>query len=312
MKKLLLVVAAVAALLAVPCGPALERSFHSAAAIAPINAIVGDAGYLAATGRAPDARVSDDVRIRAHLSWVLARLRAAPVGHLSDAGREARARNLERLAAYIAAGEFPRNPATVRARTPNFLDDAGRICAVGALVRADLGQAAVEAIRERFQFARIPDIRSGALASWQLASGLSLRELAMIQPEYCPGGEPGCAGNIGPEDRTGDLTRGETAVGAVNLALASANGVLIARGQPSLALGLAGIGTGVAGGVMAAASDSRRPWLGAAAGFASGVVGLVAVQRQHRLAEARRSSPVALTLAPGPGGRSFVALELKF
>src|SRR5262245_1577582 len=99
---------AVAALTLVP--PPAARS------IPPINSIVGDASYFAAYGRAPATTTDEDLRIRTHLTYVLHRLQAVPAEHVAPSLRAARARNIERLARYVALGQFPRNPATVHRR----------------------------------------------------------------------------------------------------------------------------------------------------------------------------------------------------
>src|SRR5688572_15828906 len=182
MKTTLLYLAACAAALLFLHHAAVLRSH--APSVNAINAIVGDASFRETFGRDPDATTDEDLRIRTHLAFVLRELRAVPSDAVPAELHAARARNLARLERYIERGEFPRNPVSVRVRTPNFLDASGRICAVGYLVREDLGSAAVEAINTRHQFARIEEMESAVIAAWQRASGLTVRELALIHPQY--------------------------------------------------------------------------------------------------------------------------------
>ena len=309
MKPVLLALVVGAALLAVPA----PSSSPPPSSAAPINSITGDASYLLAFGHAPDARVPDDVRIATHLRWILGRLRAAPVAHLTASERTARARNLDRLARYVREGRFPRNPSTVHVRTPNFLDAEGRICAVGYLLSADLGAGAAAAIRDRFQFARIGAIAQASelLASWQRSSGLSVRELASIQPEYCPEGQP-CYGGVRGDAGTSGMAV-ELATGTVGVGLAAANGMLIGRGKPSRTLAWLGIGAGVVSGFVAAREETEVPLFNASAGFVSAVVGLAALGRNRSLAPSPGPmSVLSLSSRPSPLGASALAVQWRF
>ncbi|NMO15209.1 hypothetical protein HPC49_01395 [Pyxidicoccus fallax] len=149
-----------------------------------VNLVLGDASFQARFGRSPTARDSEDLRIRVHLEHVLELLRQRPTAHRSPAAREARARNLERLAAYIRAGVFPRNDGHPDARRPTFIDSRGRICAVGYLLEQDLGRGAAEAISAVHKYAFIREIDSPRLTRWAATSGLDREELEMIQPSY--------------------------------------------------------------------------------------------------------------------------------
>lgn len=160
---------------------------------APVNAALGDESWRAAfdADPGPDADASD--RIRVHLAYVEARLRARDVSHLAPAQRLARIRNLDRLHAYWNAGLFPEGDVE-GARRPRFVDEdpdaplasasPTRLCAVGHLLALDLGVDAARAISVDFQHAAIGDIRSDALDAWAADSGLTLDELAAIQPQY--------------------------------------------------------------------------------------------------------------------------------
>jgi hypothetical protein len=273
MRTTLLYLAACAAALFFLHHAAVLRSH--APSVDAINAIVGDASFREAFGRDPDAATdSEDLRIRTHLAYVLRQLRAVPSDAVPAELRAARSLNLARLERYIARGEFPRNPASVRGRAPNFLDASGRICAVGDLVREDLGPSAVEAINARYQFARIEEMESSVLAAWQQASGLTVRELASIQPAY-----------LSPHDDVNEAVRAtEIALGAGNLALATFNGIQSGKPERSAMLAIAGIGFGFAGFALSWHDDAELSALDAGAGAASVFLGMVQLARPRPVA----------------------------
>lgn len=160
-----------------PAGSAL------ASAPGPINAVVGDASWVARHGRPPTPRDDEAERIRTHLRWVEQRLRARDVSHLPPAQRQRRARLLDALARYTARGQFPKHDKR-HDRRPRFIDHQGRICAVGHLVEVSAGRDVAEAISARHEYEYLWRMRSERLARWIARSGLTLRELSMIQPQY--------------------------------------------------------------------------------------------------------------------------------
>ena len=129
-----------------PLVPAL-LALHVAAAPPSdaLNAVLGDASWIAAHGTAPGSEVPSEARIATHLAYVEARLRASDRPGLSEAQRHARARLLDALAAYRARGIFPRRGEDGYAgRRPRFVDDRGVHCAVGYLI-AESGDPALAA-----------------------------------------------------------------------------------------------------------------------------------------------------------------------
>ncbi len=153
-----------------------------------INAQIGDESFGRTFGRAPTADDGDELRIATHLGFVEATLRARDVSHLPVARQIARVQMLDRLNAYWRAGLFPRNPEGT-ARVPRFVEPASadserRVCAVGAIAEPDLGSAAIDAIAAKYEHDYIASIHDPAFEKWALASGLTLDELAMIQPSY--------------------------------------------------------------------------------------------------------------------------------
>ncbi|MEO8699494.1 MAG: hypothetical protein ABI867_05595 [Kofleriaceae bacterium] len=147
------------------------------------NHRVGDVSWQAAFGRAPDRDDSEHLRMQTHLRYVRAMLAASPPTRPELAAR--RAELLGYLADYIAKGITPENTA-LPWRSPVFIDEHGSICAVGYLIERSIGRALPERIAtlHRYDFleaiaAAMPEVRA-----WIAGSGLTLAELASIQPGY--------------------------------------------------------------------------------------------------------------------------------
>lgn len=151
--------------------------------LAPINSVIGDQGYLVKYGCLPDEGTRDSVRISAHLEYVEAWLRRTTPRdiHVLDP----RSRMIALLREYRLAGRFPTNY-DMPFRAPCFIDRDSTICAVGYLVEKTIGREFAEMINAHYQYDRILDMSSELLAAWVKSSGLTLAELAMIQPEYEP------------------------------------------------------------------------------------------------------------------------------
>ena len=149
-----------------------------------VNVLVGNAGYVAATGHAPTAGTNDDARVQAHLAYAEQLLRHAPTTGLSPALAGQRTQVLDLLHRYWVAGVFPRNFDYPGQRRPCFIDRDGRLCAVGYLVAETAGRPVAERINQAHQYELIADMRTPALADWVKTSGLSKAECALIQPTY--------------------------------------------------------------------------------------------------------------------------------
>ncbi len=127
---------------------------------------------------------AERARVRAHLQGALAALRDAPTDHLDDTRRARRAVLAAHLAAYIAAGRFPRNT-TGLPFTPVFVDDLGTRCAVASMLDATGGAALVHAVADTDNLARVHTLAAlPALRDWLDAQGLTVDEAARIQPAY--------------------------------------------------------------------------------------------------------------------------------
>lgn len=143
------------------------------------NHRVGNAA-LQATGR---SALSEKQLLRAHLSYIRRVLGAgtATRPELADRRREL----LGYLDDYIARGVTPRN-LRLPWRNPVFIDDDGRICAVGYLIERSVGRVLAERVARTHRFAYLAEIAKAhpEVRAWIAASGFSLGELASIQPGY--------------------------------------------------------------------------------------------------------------------------------
>ncbi len=141
---------------------------------------LGDLGFIVAHGRWPTAVDDEITRMRAHLDLVLGILRARTT---TPALTARRAHLLALLEGYRDKGSVPINLARDH-RVPVFIDEAGRICAVGHLIAETAGRELAERVAARFRYHYLRDMDMPELSAWVAASGLSLEELALIQPAY--------------------------------------------------------------------------------------------------------------------------------
>lgn len=209
--------------------------------VQPVNAVVGDESYRLTYGEAPTAETSELRRLQTHLAYVEGLLRAKDAGHLTPAQRARRAKLLDELRTYWKRGLFPKNTYQ-SGRTPVFIDEEGRLCAVGYLIAQSAGREAAERVNERFQLARIADMDAPRVEKWARRHGFTLRELAMIQPTYgCPGG----LGCVEPEDTSENMHKGiEGASIGLSASAALLNGYLIGTDRRSRVAAGAGLVTG--------------------------------------------------------------------
>ena len=151
--------------------------------ISTINALVGDASFVARHDRLPTPADDQTERIATHLAFAEQILGTADHSRFTSAQSAARAELLAVLRAYIAARRFPLPEAT-SGRLPAFIDREGTRCAVAALVDHAVGAAACERINARFHDAFVADIESELFAILAVDAGLTRTELALIQPTY--------------------------------------------------------------------------------------------------------------------------------
>ncbi len=151
-----------------------------------INSIIGDESYTSVFGEKPNESIDDQLRIKTHLSYVEGMLRSKDVSHLSMEEKAKRSEMLDLLHTYWQAEKYPFNLDNKESRRPCFYDAQNNICAVGYLVQQTAGDAMVQRINEDYKYSEIYEMNSPELLAWVGASGLTLKEVATIQPSYSP------------------------------------------------------------------------------------------------------------------------------
>jgi hypothetical protein len=127
-----------------------------------------------------------DMLVRRRLRRVEHDLRARDVRHLPASLQQNRLRHLDELHRYWQRGVFPRNYEHAALRVPCFIDANGRRCAVAHLMTADGQTVLTEQVAEEFNDARIRAMDIPELHAWADQAGLTVDELARIQPTYPP------------------------------------------------------------------------------------------------------------------------------
>lgn len=131
------------------------------------------------------ANYSNREMLRVHLQLVEKTLRSRDVSHLSADLQKARKHNLDNLNTYWKSGAFPINT-THSNRLPIFIDPFDNFCAVGALIKMDGHENISRMISENGNFDYVHDMSYPELNEWAKNSGLTVDELAWIQPTYSP------------------------------------------------------------------------------------------------------------------------------
>eukprot|EP00929_Paragymnodinium_shiwhaense_P042647 TRINITY_DN22037_c0_g1_i2.p1 TRINITY_DN22037_c0_g1~~TRINITY_DN22037_c0_g1_i2.p1 ORF type:complete len:339 (-),score=43.47 TRINITY_DN22037_c0_g1_i2:450-1409(-) len=152
----------------------------------PLNAVIGDKGFIEAVGRAPTDGDSEDVRIQHHLDFVVKQLRAA------GAALPRRQHALDLLEAYARDGCFPKHTRQPATRSPIFVDASGTPCAVAHLMLETGAVELCKAVDQTCHFSLIEDMfadkskqpLAADICAWADSVALTPRELAMIQPVY--------------------------------------------------------------------------------------------------------------------------------
>ncbi len=139
-------------------------------------------------------------RLDAHFDWVLTLLRAQRVEEWPAERRAARAQTLGRLERYKALGRFPRNTARRDRMAPAFIDLDGTTCAVAHLLLTSGRSEFAAALHREMNLAYVAEMPAGELAAWAHEAGLTVEEVQLIQPDYCPQPQNPCmiGGSCGP------------------------------------------------------------------------------------------------------------------
>jgi hypothetical protein len=126
--------------------------------------------------------------LKTHLRLVEESLRSVDVTRLSPELLQARAKNLDSLHEYWSGQRSPRNR-MLPYRNPVFIDEQNSICAVGYLMVRDGQEKLASLLASTNDTVFIRDIDNPDFLKWAAGSGLTLDELAWIQPMYGPASE---------------------------------------------------------------------------------------------------------------------------
>lgn len=213
-----------------------------------VNAVLGDVSFESKFGFAPDGTTDENLRITTHLEYVENLLRNRDVSNLSDSMKKQRNAMLNLLREYRAMGIYPRNEVYKNERKPCFIDQDGRICAVGYLVERSSGRQMAEKINSQYQYAYLLSMNDADLDSWIGNSGLTKEECAMIQPSYgyppYPMPQPVAMGSQNHIPRQDGIT--SSIWSGVNLSVNLVNGIQIGRGADNKAVPIFGLVSGAA------------------------------------------------------------------
>ena len=119
---------------------------------------------------------------QAHIAKVVAELRAREPADLTPAQREARLRNIERLAVYGKTGVFPINDKFPGLAIPYLIDGKGTRCALAHLIDRSGHRDFLLTLAQDHNNAFLPELAEDArLHAWLTAEGLTLEDAAFIQ-----------------------------------------------------------------------------------------------------------------------------------
>ena len=121
--------------------------------------------------------------VQFHLQQTELMLRKRNASHLSIAQQKLRENNLNTLHKYWNNGIFPINDLHQN-RQPYFIDKFNTYCAVGYLMKMTGADAIAREIHDKQNYSYLFDINHPQLMDWASKSGLTLGELALIQPGY--------------------------------------------------------------------------------------------------------------------------------
>ena len=203
-----------------------------------INPIIGDLSFQSKFGHPPSRTLDEKLRIQTHLEYIEGILRSRRSSEMPEHLARKREQMLDLLHEYRTVGLFPRNYDYPDQRKPCFIDRDGTICAVGYLVEQTASLDLAKEINSLHQYSEILEIDSPELEEWIDQSGLSLEEVAMIQPTY------------GPPDNYTYIASGygiaSSVLGGTNMAISAINITQLAKPEKTNILALAGLATGAA------------------------------------------------------------------
>ena len=122
--------------------------------------------------------------IQFHLMETEKLLRNRSTAQLTLLQKKNREANLNTLHAYWQNGVFPKNTGHPGKRQPYFIDIFNTYCAVGYLMQQSGADKMARDINKTQNYSYLRDIIHHDLINWAINSGLTVDELALIQPGY--------------------------------------------------------------------------------------------------------------------------------
>ncbi len=132
----------------------------------------------------PALQLSEQQFIQLHLSETEKLLRSRSAKQLTATQKNNRENHLNTLHGYLLQGNFPKNTYHPANRQPYFIDIFNNYCAVGYLMKQSGADKMAREINKTQNYSYLRDIKHPDLINWATNSGLSVDELALIQPGY--------------------------------------------------------------------------------------------------------------------------------
>lgn len=204
-----------------------------------VNAVIGDISFSETFDNNPNQETNEDLRIQTHLKYVEKLLNQKDVSQLTKAQQKNRQKMLKLLNEYWEVGEFPKNYAFSDQRKPCFIDKNGNICAVGYLIEQTAGRQIAEEINSKYKYDYILAMKDQTIDTWVQSSGLTKKELAMIQPAY------GYQSPQNPSNISAEYGIPSAFLSGINVSLSTVNGIHISKGANNKTIPIIGLITGV-------------------------------------------------------------------
>ena len=140
-----------------------------------INAAIGDESYVQIYGTHPGEDVPFSVRIRTHLEYVESILRNRPVDHLTEEQKKNRGLLLDHLEDFMMTEKFSSSD-----------KNNEMICVICYMIKktSDTDSTLTEIVPDKIKESTITELNHPGLIDWVEKSGITIEELALIQPVY--------------------------------------------------------------------------------------------------------------------------------
>jgi hypothetical protein len=138
-----------------------------------INAEIGDESYVQIYGSLPGEDVPFTVRMRTHLEYAESVLRNRPVDHLTEEQKKNRQLILTHLENFLMSEKFSQ------------IDETNdKICVICYLVEKTSDSTLTEIDPNQINNSTFSELNHPGLSDWAEESGITIDELALIQPVF--------------------------------------------------------------------------------------------------------------------------------